>query len=290
MRRLLIAGALLLCAMPGTAQQADPKTHKLCKEARDYAGCVKAFTTPTAPQEDSLAPLRNAMKQVAARLEAGTSLRDSTGTFQPVIDQLAIVESSQPDALAVQKAKLASRMFDALQLAWETRIKAYNYSFNQYGVNTVYNCQALKMTVDSYNSIPDAPYINWDFNKGLFGMTLCKVESYQLPEIEMARNVVTVLKQGAISPEEIAAKAKLVKDREAKDAREKELCAMGPWNRYLEENPGVKQWAKANPSAAEASKKKFIADPKNQAVCVPGAFNFDVKNNFIDNKYTNFSQ
>ena len=52
-----------------------------------------------------------------------------------------------------------------------------------------------------------------------------------------------------------------------KEKREKELCAMAPWQRYLEENPGMRQWAEANPGPAEAKKKKFLADPKNKTTC-----------------------
>ncbi len=267
MNRSLITVALLLSSIPAFAQQIDPKAHKLCRDARDYAGCVKAFTTAAPPQEDPLTPLRNAMKQVAARIRAGTSLRDSTGTFQPVVDQLAVVQASNPDAIAVQKAKLASRMFDALQLAWDTRIKAVNHSLSQYTGAIVYNCRALKATVDEYNAIPGAPFVSWDYSKGLFGWDACRIEYSQLPEAYMASKVATVLDEGAISPSEIAAREKEVKDREAKAALERTMCAMEPWNRYLEEKPAIKQWAKANPAAAEAKKKKFMADPKNQNNC-----------------------
>jgi len=290
MRRLLIAGALALCVLPGTAQQVDPKTHKLCKEARDYAGCVKAFTTPTAPQEDSLAPLRNAMKQIAARLSFGTSLADSTATFQPVVDQLALAESKDPNSLAVKSAKEAVQLFDILQTAWRVRIQSENTAFR--GVNgdlRVYNCENLQASADAFDAVSTSGRVFWSYNKSpLFGNT-CKVSYGQEPDALMYPIIIRLLKSGSISPEEIATRDKLAKEQEAKAAREKELCAMGPWNRYLEENPGVKQWAKANPSAAEASKKKFIADPRNQAVCIPGAMNFEVKNNFSDSRYTKFS-
>ena len=76
-----------------------------------------------------------------------------------------------------------------------------------------------------------------------------------------------VLREGAISPKEIAARAKAEEERLAKIQRERELCALGPWKRYLEENPGMKIWAEANPGPAEAKKKKFLANPKNQSQC-----------------------
>ncbi len=276
--------ALLLAAMgagqlPGLAQQVDPKIHKLCVEAKDYSGCVKSMTSAPAPEEDSLTPLRNAMKQVAARLRSGTSLRDSTLTFQPVVDQLAVAESASPDSLAVQKAKLASRMFDALQLAWDTRIKV---STSIYG-ETIYNCKALKLTVENFNSIPGAPPVYWDYKKGLFGINSCRVPYGQLPEDYMITAVARVLDEGSVSPTEIAAKEKAKNEREEKAKREKELCALGPWNRYLEENPGMRKWTEANPAAAEAAKEKFLKDPKNQSSCSSSGYDW----NGIDLNYGN---
>lgn len=265
--RLLAAAAALLVAAPAFAVP-SPEVAAKCKDARDFQGCVKAFTTTAPTDDDALTPLRNAMKQVAARLRSGTSLRDSSEVFRPVVDQLAIVEGQYPDELAVQRARLASRMFDALQLAWDTRIKVKSYGLEQYGMDA-YNCKALKLTVENYNSISGAPPVSWDYKKGLFGMDLCRVPSMQLPEVYIMRNVVNILDEGAISPAEIAAQRKAKDELEAKAARERELCAMGPWNRYLEENPGIKKWAAANPAAAEAAKAKYLANPKNQADCTP---------------------
>jgi len=70
--------------------------------------------------------------------------------------------------------------------------------------------------------------------------------------------VTRVLREGAISPEEQASKDAAAKERAATVKRIRELAALEPWNRYLEENPDIKKWAEANPKAAEAEKKKFI--------------------------------
>ena len=53
--------ALLFTAGSAYAQ-VDPKVAEQCKDARDFLGCVKAFTTPAAQPEDGLTALRNAMK------------------------------------------------------------------------------------------------------------------------------------------------------------------------------------------------------------------------------------
>ena len=265
MKRLLLV-ALILTASPLQAQ-VDPKVAAQCKDARDFFGCVKAFSVPAAAPDDGLQALRNAMKQVASRLAAGTSLRDSTETFRPVVDQLSIVESQYPKSLAVKNARLASNLFDALQTAWGARIKAENYQLNQYGGDKVYNCKILKLSADNFDQVYGSSVINWTYTKGAFGWTSCKVPYGRLPEDYMRPIVNRVLREGAISPEEIAAKKKAEAERQLKIQREKELCALGPWNRYLEENPGMKAWAAANPGPAENQKKKFMADPKNQGSC-----------------------
>ena len=48
MHRLLIALATSLVAGPVMAQ-VEPKNHKLCLEAKDYAGCVRAMTGDASP-------------------------------------------------------------------------------------------------------------------------------------------------------------------------------------------------------------------------------------------------
>ena len=93
------------------------------------------------------------------------------------------------------------------------------------------------------------------------------IRGNNFPDTQMYRVVIRVLSEGAISPAEIEAREKAEAARQAKILREKELCALGPWLRYLEENPGMKVWAEANPGPAEAKKKKFLANPKNQDSC-----------------------
>ena len=271
MKRFLFL-ALVLAAGNAYAQ-VDPKVAEQCKDARDFLGCVKAFTTPAAQPDDGLTALRNAMKQVASRLAVGTSLRDSTETFRPVVDQLAIVESQYPNSLAVRKARLASNLFDALQTAWQARIEAKSYQLSQYASGEdIYACGILKKTADNFNSVYGSSVVNWNYTKGLFGTSVCRVPYGQLPEDYMRPIVNRVLREGAISPEEIAANKRAEEERMAKIQREKELCALGPWKRYLEENPGMKIWAEANPGPAEAKKKKFLANPKNQGSCSSSQF------------------
>ena len=265
---LLLMGGL---CCPSAMSQVDPKVAAQCKDARDFQGCVKAFTTP-AETTDELSSLRGAMKQVAARLRSGTSLRDSSTTFQPVVDQLALVESTYPDSLAVRKAKKASLLFDVLQEAWGARIKAENYSLNKYGGTKIYNCKVLKLSADMFDRAYGSGVINWSYSKGLFGSHQCKVPYGQLPEDYMRPIINGLLDEGSEDPKVVAA-------REAAAKRKQELCAMGPWNRYLEENPAMAAWAKNNPKLAEAKKQKIINDPKNQKSCGTSS---DLRNAFSE--------
>ena len=270
MLRRLAAVAILGCSLP-VAAAVDPATHKLCIQAKDYAGCVKAMTTTPPQEEDAIAPLRNAMKQVAGRLSFGTTLADSTGTIQPVVDQLALAESKDPNSLAVQTAREAVRLFDILQTAWRVRIQSENTAFR--GVSgdlRVYNCQNLKATADAFDAVSTTGRLNWSYTKGLLFGDTCKVNYGQEPDARMYPIIVRLLRDGSISPEEIRARDKADQELKAKAERDRELCAMGPWNRYLEENPGIKKWAATNTAMAEAKKKKFLADPKNQSNCVTG--------------------
>lgn len=268
MLKLLAAiAAAALLGVPAMAQ-VDPKIHKLCIEAKDYAGCVRAMTSAPQPEGDALTPLRNAMKQVAGRLSFGTSLADSTSTFQPVVDQLSIVESNEPNSLAVKTAQEAVQLFDILQTAWRVRIQSENTAFR--GVSgdlRVYNCKNLKTTADAFDAVSTTGRVYWSYSKSpLFGDT-CKINYGQEPDALMYPIIVRLLREGAISNDQIKAREVAEQDRKDKLKHEKELCAMGPWNRRLEEDPKLKAWAKANPSAAKEAMTRFIAKEGSKSNC-----------------------
>jgi len=233
--------------------QVNPKIAAQCKDARDFLGCVKAFSAPASSQvDDPLSPLRNAMKQVAERLSMGTSLRDSTITFQPVIDQLAIVETKYSDAFAVKEARKSSSMFNVLQSAWDTRIKVAR---NLYG-QIFYNCKALKLSAEVFESV-SGKSINWDYRKGVFGSDSCQVPQDQLPESYMYRIIVSTLRDGSVSQEDIDKKAQEAKVANEKWKNEQRLRALEPWDRYLEENPNIKAWVIKNPKLADQKRREW---------------------------------
>ena len=254
-RFLTVTAAAALLANP---VRASSDSHTKCAQVADYAGCM-AFQTGAVASTDSTSALRTALKQVAARLRAGTSLRDSTLTFQPVTDALAVADQSTETAKKVTKA---AALFEAYQLAWSTRIDHTAYSMNQYATDgyKFYGCKALKLTSDNFDSLLGYTAIGWSYKKGLLGSHVCRVKAHQLPEDYMRPIVIRALEDAAIDPKVLAA-------QKAAAAERRRLCALGPWKRRLESNPGLQAWAKANPALAEAQKKKFLSDPKNQTSC-----------------------
>jgi len=252
-RQLLISSFIVSQFPVVCLAQVNPKIAAQCKDARDFLGCVKAFSAPASSQvDDPLSPLRNAMKQVAERLSMGTSLRDSTITFQPVIDQLAIVETKYSDAFAVKEARKSSSMFNVLQSAWDTRIKVAR---NLYG-QIFYNCKALKLSAEVFESV-SGKSINWDYRKGIFGSDSCQVPQDQLPESYMYRIIVSTLRDGSVSQEDIDKKAQEAKVANEKWKNEQRLRALEPWDRYLEENPNIKAWVIKNPKLADQKRREW---------------------------------
>jgi len=262
-----LAGSLFVLPISALAEGIDPKIHNQCKDARDYAGCVKAFTSPQQPLDDGLSGLRVAMKQVAARIRGGFSLRDSTLFFQPLTDQLSLVRSTHPESLAVKSASKAEQLFYVIQAAWQSRIRTL--SVGTY-TGTLFSCTPTQQGVEAFNKVAGSQVVTYSVKGGIFGLRIgCQASVGEGHEAMMLSYVAGLLDSGSVSPEEIAARKKAAEEREAQAERERELCAMGPWNRYLEENPGIRKWAQANPTAANATKEKFLANPKNQKNCSP---------------------
>ncbi|WP_094554420.1 hypothetical protein [Synechococcus sp. 1G10] len=190
------AAAIAITASPAYAQP-TPAIVKQCQTAADFAGCVKAFTTP-AVVKDEVQPLRDAMKQVAARLTTGTSLADSTSVYQPVVDQLALVESAHGSDPAVVAARKATNMFGVMRSAWGLRIQAdVSHKLNK---SNVYICPTLKDTADIFDQQFETS-INFNYSTTwagrLFGVKLCTVADYQLPDYYMRSEIVQVLNSGA---------------------------------------------------------------------------------------------
>jgi hypothetical protein len=256
MKSLLTALVLSTMTVPAFAGTA----HDTCLQAADYEGCMRVQTNGGIPtsSNDSLSNLRAAMKQVAARLTAGTSLRDSSEVFRPVTDALAVVPPADQTSTAYIEGKQAATLFSIWQDAWQGRIAATSYS--RYGPDT-YQCEYLKQTADQFDRASGTS-MNWNFKKGLLGSKFCKVRAGQLPEQYMRPVVIRRLEQASIDPKVIAA-------QEAESARQRERAELTAWERHLEETPGLKAWAKANPALAQQKRKEWAAKNPTAVKSIP---------------------
>ena len=85
----LLAFGLLV---PSTAlAQVDAEVAAQCRDARDFYGCVRAFTTPVR-RSDEIAPLAGVMGQVAAGLISGPTYRNAPTYFPRGTNPAGLVE------------------------------------------------------------------------------------------------------------------------------------------------------------------------------------------------------
>lgn len=78
----------------------------------------------------------------------------------------------------------------------------------------------------------------------------------------MYNYVVGVLKDGSTDPD-------VIKDYIAKREEAIRLSKLGPWQRHLDSRPGLRKWAKANPSAAVKAQEKFNRDNPSDPINLP---------------------
>ena len=91
MKQLLLTLAIGLLVSPAALAQVDPEVADQCKDARDFYGCVRAFTTP-ARRSDAIAPLAGIMGQMAAGLISGPTYRNAPMNVYPGMNPAALVK------------------------------------------------------------------------------------------------------------------------------------------------------------------------------------------------------
>ena len=85
----LLAFGLLV---PSTAlAQVDAEVAAQCRDARDFYGCVRAFTTPVR-RSDDIDPYAGVIGQVAAGLISGPSYRNTPTVFLRDMNPAGLVE------------------------------------------------------------------------------------------------------------------------------------------------------------------------------------------------------
>ena len=91
MKQLLHLLALGLLVPSTTLAQVDAEVAAQCRDARDFYGCVRAFTTPVR-RSDDIDTYAGVMGQVAAGLISGQGYRNAPKTFPRDMNPAGLVE------------------------------------------------------------------------------------------------------------------------------------------------------------------------------------------------------
>ena len=98
MTQLLIPIAFGLLFPTAVLAQVDGEVAAQCMDARDFYGCVRAFTAPPQSRAD-LGPVGGAMGQMAAGLISGQSFRSSPVKVPPGVIPVGLVEGILRDVV-----------------------------------------------------------------------------------------------------------------------------------------------------------------------------------------------
>ena len=91
MKQLLHLLAFGLIVPTAALAQLDAEVAAQCRDARDFYGCVRAFTTPVR-RSDDIDPYAGVMGQVAAGLISGQGYRNAPQTFPRDMNPAGLVE------------------------------------------------------------------------------------------------------------------------------------------------------------------------------------------------------
>lgn len=259
----LIALAFLLIASP--AHALDDEIRETCLKAADFKGCVEVMSGNASMNESPISKLVPAMKMLSSRLDS-VSLSTLSERSIPFRDALALANNDDAktdhDLFLLYGAQEVNRMISALSSAWQSRIyngTGYTSPTKYTSSSSFYICRYLKNGVSGFNSVAPHGY-EVRYNGRMEKFLLGKIEKCSPQEYQMINQIQRYIVELSVDPK---VKAKQMKEQK----RRKELCKLEPWSRYLEENPGMKVWAEANPGPAEKQKKEFLSDPKDQDSC-----------------------
>ena len=265
-RLLTATAAAVLLGGPAMAQ-VDPKIKIECMKAQDFAGCVKILSGGLnyLPETSQIAKLREALKLLPDRLQ-NTNLRDFTLNTQIFFDAVALINPSeaknQDEKNLISEANSIKAMAQALQRYWSLRISDGTF-YGKYGTRS-YNCSVLSPLLDEFNLHAGSKYSvifngeaysNWLLGKG---MNCASTQEY-----EMIAAIRRRASEALVDPELRKAElTQIIKENiqwTENQKRIRELDCMGPWKRYLEENPKIKNMFKINPSSEAAAEKEYLS-------------------------------
>ena len=91
MNQLLYLQAFGVLVPSAALARVDAEVAAQCRDARDFYGCVRSFTTPVRRSDDN-DPYAGVMGQVAAGLNSGQGYRDAPQNFPRSIIPAGLVE------------------------------------------------------------------------------------------------------------------------------------------------------------------------------------------------------
>ena len=91
MKQLLYQLAFGLLVPAAALARVDAEVAAQCKDARDFYGCFRAFTSP-AQRSNDIDPLAGVMGQGAAGLMSGPTYRNAPTSFSQGINPAVLVE------------------------------------------------------------------------------------------------------------------------------------------------------------------------------------------------------
>ena len=98
MKQLMYLLAFGLLVPAAALARVDAEVAAQCKDARDFYGCVRAFTSP-AQRSNDIDPLAGVMGQWAAGLISGPTYRNTPTSFSQGIYPAVLVEGILRDVL-----------------------------------------------------------------------------------------------------------------------------------------------------------------------------------------------
>ena len=193
MKRLLLP-LLAAIALPSAVEaNVDPKIAEMCMKAVDFKGCVEIMSGGKVKRkmnEDSLNDLKQNMKKIAARINNGMTMKDSTLFFQPLVDALSLVENEYSNSEAVIASKKARELFVVIKQMFNARLETV-----QQGINyPTCSYEPTEVGIEMFNKIYGSQAIIYE-KTGMWGRTTCS--NLEIYENQMFGKIASLLITGS---------------------------------------------------------------------------------------------
>ncbi len=217
-----------------------------CGSSEDFVKCMNQMKL----QKDPEVRLREKMRDLSFKISSILSLPESESDRDELRELLSgLLLFANSNSLASSSAKIAQELY---LVAIESWLNAKPYSWGQvYGY--LYKCgKVVRGGIDLFNSSVGSKVIEYKVIKKapIWGMEYCDIDVVSYYEKEKLRFISGILREGSIHPSRL---------KEWSDRRDRIMDELirSNWEKHLDENPGLRAWARANPKAAIKQSEKF---------------------------------